>query len=171
MYIHPILWQGNIEKWCTTGPQKISALMEMPPPNTKKELQAFLSIINYLGKFSLLTAAVCEPIHKLTSSKAVWSWDAPYQAIYEKVKWFIKADACMKFYNENRPLYLETDASRIGFGAMLLQMRYCTWQHSSLTHCICQQKPHQCRVQVQQYRKWGTGHITWSGKVSSLLLC
>ena len=29
-------------------PQKISTLMEMPPPNTKKELQAFLGIINYL---------------------------------------------------------------------------------------------------------------------------
>ena len=30
-------------------PQKIKALMEMPQPNNKKELQTFLGIINYLS--------------------------------------------------------------------------------------------------------------------------
>ena len=34
----------------------------------KKEL-AFLGIINYLGKFSPGTADVCDPLHKLTSSR------------------------------------------------------------------------------------------------------
>ena len=33
-------------------PQKIEALTDMPVPNNKKELQVFLGIINYLGKFS-----------------------------------------------------------------------------------------------------------------------
>ena len=30
----------------------------------------------------------------------------------------------MKFYNETKSLYLETDASRIGLGTALLQTRY-----------------------------------------------
>ena len=30
---------------------------------------------------------------------------------------------CMKFYDNNEPLYLETDASGIGLGAALLQLR------------------------------------------------
>ena len=42
--------------------QKIKALIEMPPPNSKKELQAFLSIINYLSKFSPNAVTVCEPL-------------------------------------------------------------------------------------------------------------
>ena len=29
----------------------------------------------------------------------------------------------MKFYNESKPLYLETDESGVGLGAALLQMR------------------------------------------------
>ena len=33
-------------------PQKIKALTDMPVPNNRKELQAYLGIINYLGKFS-----------------------------------------------------------------------------------------------------------------------
>ena len=103
--------------------KKISAHIEMLPPNTKKELQIFLGIISYLGRFSPSTVTVCEPLHKLKSSKVVWTWNASYQTIYDKAKLIIKADACMKFYDENEPLYLETDASGVGLGAALLQMR------------------------------------------------
>ena len=85
--------------------------MEMPPPLPKKVLQAFLDIINYLGKFFLNKAVVCKPLCKLTSSKVVWTWDASYQAIYDKAESLIKANVCMKFYDENKPLYLKTDAS------------------------------------------------------------
>ena len=52
-----------------------------------------------------------------------WSQNASYQAIYDKAKSFIKANAYMKFYDKSRPLYLETDASGVGLGATLLQMR------------------------------------------------
>ena len=43
-------------------PQKIKVLMDMPAPKNKKELQAFLGIINYLGKFSPDIADVCDPL-------------------------------------------------------------------------------------------------------------
>ena len=43
-------------------PQKIKALTDMPVPKNKKELQAFLGIINYLGKFSPGMVEVCEPL-------------------------------------------------------------------------------------------------------------
>ena len=111
VYVHPILWQGKMKKWGTIRPIKISTLMEMPLTNTKKEVQAFLGIINYLGNFSPRTVVVCKPLCKLTSSKAVWTWNVSYKAIYDKTKLFIKANACMKLYNENKPFYLETDAS------------------------------------------------------------
>ena len=94
----------------------------MPAPNSKMELQAFLGIINYLGKFSPGTAYVCDPLHKLTSSKVTWTWNASYQALFNKAKLLIKVDMCMKFYDDTKPLYLETDASGIGLGVALLQM-------------------------------------------------
>ena len=49
-------------------------------------------------------------------------WNISYQAMYERTKSLIKADVCMKFYDEIEPLYLETDASGRGCGATLLQM-------------------------------------------------
>ena len=59
--------------------QKISAIAEMPAPKNKKELQAFLGIINYLSKFSPDILEVCEPLRKLMSSKVMWTWVASYQ--------------------------------------------------------------------------------------------
>ena len=43
-------------------PRKVQALTEMLPPKTKKELQSFLGIPNYLSKFSPITAEVCKPL-------------------------------------------------------------------------------------------------------------
>ena len=57
------------------------------------------------------------------SSRAVWTWNASYQTIYDETELLIKADVCMTFYNETKPLYLGKDASRKGLGTTLLQTR------------------------------------------------
>ena len=103
--------------------QKISALTEMLAPKSKKELQAFLGIINYLRKFSPDMSVVCKPLRKLMSSKATWTWDTSYQQRFEKAKSLITAEMCMKFYYDNKPLYLKTDVSGISLRAALLQLR------------------------------------------------
>ena len=66
---------------------------------------------------------VCKPLRKLTSSKAMWTWDTSYQQWFGKAKPLIKEEMCMKFYDDNKPLYLKTDMSRIGLRAALLQLR------------------------------------------------
>ena len=70
------------------------------------------------------TADVCEALRQLTSVKTEWSWNATYKKLFNRAKSIIKADACIKFYDEFKPLYLETDASCVGLGASLLQTRY-----------------------------------------------
>ena len=103
-------------------PQNIRALTKIPVPKNKKELQAFLGIIKYLCKFSPDTLEVYKPLRKLMSSMT-WKWNASYQQLFEKAKSLIKTEMCMKFYDDTRLLYLETDASRIGLGAAPLQLR------------------------------------------------
>ena len=73
-------------------------------PKNKEDLQEFLGIINYLGKFSPMTANKCEPLQKLMSNKTLWTWNASYQNLLDKVKLVIKDKVCM-FYDETRPLY------------------------------------------------------------------
>ena len=100
----PFFGEVILRKGVQPDPQKLKALTDMPVPNNKKELQAFLCIINYLGTFSPGTADVCDPLHKLTSSKVIWTWNASYQALFNKAKSLIKPDMCMKFYDDTKLL-------------------------------------------------------------------
>ena len=133
MHLHPFLWRDDIEKRSTAKFTKITVLTDMSAPNNKKDLKAFLGIINYLGKFSPGTADVCDPLHKLTSSKVTLTWNASYQSLFNKAKLLIKFGMCMKFHDDTKPLYLETDTSRVGLGAALLQTQEgTTWQKDTV---------------------------------------
>ena len=124
VHLSSILWGGVISRLgIQYDPQKLKVVIDMPPPKTKKELQAFLGIINYLGKFSPRTVEVCELLRKLTSFKAEWMWNATYQKMFEETKAVIKEDACMKFYDKTKLLYIKTDVSGVGLEAALLQTR------------------------------------------------
>ena len=46
-----------------------------------------------------------------------------YQNLYDRAKKIVRKDACMKFYDVARPLYLETNASSISIGTGLLQVK------------------------------------------------
>ena len=50
----PFFGEVILRRGVQPDPQKFKALIDMPPPNNKKELQAFLGIINYLSKFLLV---------------------------------------------------------------------------------------------------------------------
>ena len=102
----------------------------MPPPKSKKELQTFLIIRNYLSKFSPANAKVHEQFYRVTSVETGWSWNTTYYDLFDRAKSIIKEDACMKFNDETKLLYLETDASRVGLEAGLLKVKdgmNCTW--------------------------------------------
>ena len=43
--------------------------------------------------------------------------------MFEEAKAIIKEHICMRFHDETKPLYIETDASGVGLGAALLQTK------------------------------------------------
>ena len=57
------------------------------------------------------------------SVKTEWTWNSDYQKLFDKAKSIMKEGACMKFYDETKPLNLNTDVSGVGLRAGLLQTR------------------------------------------------
>ena len=75
----------------------------------KRELQpTFLVIMNYLGRFSPLTAEVHELHGKLMSSL---EGNSIYHELYDRAKTNTQKDAAMVFSNGNEQLCLGTDVS------------------------------------------------------------
>ena len=52
VYISSIFWGNHNLTWSKTISTEAEGTHGDAPPKTKKELQAFLLMINYLGKFS-----------------------------------------------------------------------------------------------------------------------
>ena len=98
------------------------------------------------------------------------------QYLYNTAKKIVKKDACMKFYDIARPLYLETTTSGISLGARLLQLRdsmNCDEIKNNAILCqieTCQQKPTECRAVLQQCRMKGSQDTTGDRKVLQPLL-
>ena len=50
-------------------------------------------------------------------------WNPSYHRLFNKAKSLMKGDACIKFYDQLKPMSIETDASGVGLGVSLLQTR------------------------------------------------
>ena len=57
--------------------QKIAPIIDMPNPTNKKELQRFLGMINYLGKFIPNFSNETVPLRQYLAKDVMWSFDQP----------------------------------------------------------------------------------------------
>ena len=53
---------------------KVTAIVQMPSPRSKKEVQSFIGMINYLSKFSPRLTEIAEPIRELVKEKVPFNW-------------------------------------------------------------------------------------------------
>ena len=62
--------------------------------------------MNCLDKYSPATSDMYKPLHKLSSLKTGISIEQDIPELYKRVKVLIKKDACIKFYDEKKCLYI-----------------------------------------------------------------
>ena len=58
---------------CRTAKGKVQAIVEMPAPSCKKEVQSFIGMINYLSKFSARLSELALPIKELAKDKVAFN--------------------------------------------------------------------------------------------------
>lgn len=117
---HTITKEGRIP-----NAKKTEAILDMPPPSSKKELRGFLGLANFLAPNVKNSALILAPLYECLQANKAFRWDERLQEEYEKIK-LIFSDpillACPDYstITSSNPLILETDSSSYGFGAMLL---------------------------------------------------
>ena len=93
----------------------------MPLPRSVNDLQRFLGMINYLGKFIPNLAEHATPLRNLLKKDVVFKLQKPQFDAIENLKTLVTSTPCLKIFDSNLPTRLKTDASSVGLGAFLEQ--------------------------------------------------
>ena len=103
--------------WKTTD--KIDAVLNTPKPENVTQLRSFLGLINYYNRFLPNIASTLKPLYELLEKGRKWSWSKRQQTSFEKAKQLITSDTVLAHYDPDKELYLASDASPYGIGAVL----------------------------------------------------
>ena len=93
----------------------------MPLPQSKKQVQSFIGMVNYLSKFSARLSELTEPIRDLAKERVPFNWGPEHDEAFSLIKKEVTAAPILAYYNPNKPTVLQTDASCKELGACLLQ--------------------------------------------------
>ncbi|SCV72358.1 BQ2448_3895 [Microbotryum intermedium] len=105
---------------------KVDRIVEWPRPRTVTELRGFLGLVQYLRKFINGLTQHTKPLLDLTSKNANvrLMWGVEQEQHFNAIKAIVTSLPCLKPIDHTEladPLWVMTDASNVGIGAVLLQ--------------------------------------------------
>lgn len=98
---------------------KVEAIHQAPAPTNKKELQAFLGMVNFYNRFLKGRSEVAEVLHRLLDNGSAWEWKAKHQKAFDGLKDLLTSNSLLTHLKKEVPLVLSCDASSVGVGAVL----------------------------------------------------
>ena len=117
-------------------PEKVADVKDMAAPKDAKGLQQFLGIATYMSPFIPHLSQHTADLRELTKKNSDFEWTASHQKAFQKVKDLICEEVTLSYFNPNKEVTLQVDASGKGLGATLLQdgkpVAFCS---KALTDC------------------------------------
>ena len=79
---------GNIvsAKGFTPDPEKIRAIIEMLPPESKQDLRRLLGMVNYLSQYIPNMSEITAPLRSRLKKDVQWSWHDEHRKSLERIQ-------------------------------------------------------------------------------------
>ena len=101
--------------------KKIQALKHMEFPPDKETVRSFLGMINYLNRYSALSAHLAAPLSALTHQATDYKPAKTHFENFNRLKMEISNMKALPYFDVNAETTLQMDASKKGLGACLIQ--------------------------------------------------
>ena len=109
------------ENGISPDPKKIQALKHMEFPPDKETMRSFLGMINYLNRYSVLSAHLAAPLSSLTHQATDYKPEKTHMENFQRLKMEISNMEALPYFNTSAETTLQMDASKKGLGACLMQ--------------------------------------------------
>ena len=107
----------------TCDPAKIQGISECPEPTTKQQVQRFLGMMNFISDFIPNYSLTAAPLYNLTSANSEKvTFNKEQRKAFLDLKRKATQPTRLSFIDPSKPIYLETDASQIGYGGVAYQV-------------------------------------------------
>lgn len=103
------------------NPNKITAILQLSEPKTRKKLRMFLGMVNYYRKFVPNFSKLTKPLNKQTSMKTLYNFDDECREAFNEIKDQLAKDVLLRIPVFDERFYISTDASNTTIGAVLAQ--------------------------------------------------
>ena len=112
-------------QWSAKGlspdPKKIAVVKRMNLPGDVETMRSFLGLVNYLNRFSLHLAELSEPLREICRQDMEFELTESVRVPFSRTKEEISKNMTLPYFNPKSATTLQTDASKKGLGAVILQ--------------------------------------------------
>lgn len=102
-------------------PEKVEAIVNIPPPQNITEIRRFIGTASWYRRFVPNFSTLLSPILHLTKKNVKWSWTPDCQKSFIALKECLVTAPVLTCPDFDKTFYLQTDASSYGLGAVLTQ--------------------------------------------------
>lgn len=103
------------------SPTTVEGVAKASEPKSVVEVQRFLGLCGYFRKFVEGFALISKPLTELTKKDAIFHFGEKERSAWEYLKKTLTNEPVLKIYDCELETELHTDASQMGYGAILLQ--------------------------------------------------
>lgn len=105
----------------STDTKNIVAMQTWPVPSNTKEVRGFLGLAGYYRKFVRNFGVISSLLTDLLKKNVVFCWTSEHEASFQSLKQALLSAPVLALPDFKKPYEIETDASDIGIGAVLMQ--------------------------------------------------
>jgi hypothetical protein len=99
----------------------VDKILAVKIPTCKKDLDCFLGLVNYFGRYIPNFAEITEPLNMLRRQNLPFVWSSPQREAFEKLKRILHEYPVVQPFDANKETVLTTDASEKSVSAILTQ--------------------------------------------------